>query len=72
MRIRVFGSSGAELPGHRPPSFLLNGKILFDIGSLTNILPAKDLLKLLKMKLGPKGSMSSTSSLNISNWLRRS
>ncbi len=46
MRIRVLGSSGAELPGHRPPSFLLNGKILFDAGSLTNILPAKDLLKI--------------------------
>ena len=46
MRIRVLGSSGTELPGHRPPSFLLNGKILFDAGSLTNILPAKDLLKI--------------------------
>ncbi len=46
MRIRVLGSSGAELPGHRPPSFLLNGKILFDAGSLTNILPAKNLLKI--------------------------
>jgi ribonuclease BN (tRNA processing enzyme) len=46
MRIRVLGSSGAELPGQRPPSFLLNGKILFDAGSLTNILPAKDLLKI--------------------------
>jgi ribonuclease BN (tRNA processing enzyme) len=46
MRIRVLGSSGAELPGHRPPSFLLDGKILFDAGSLTNILPAKDLLKI--------------------------
>jgi ribonuclease BN (tRNA processing enzyme) len=46
MRIRVLGSSGAELPGHRPPSFLLNGKILFDAGSLTNILPAKDLSKI--------------------------
>jgi ribonuclease BN (tRNA processing enzyme) len=46
MRIKVLGSSGTELPGHRPPSFLLNGKILFDAGSLTNILPAKDLLKI--------------------------
>jgi ribonuclease BN (tRNA processing enzyme) len=46
MRIRVLGSSGAELPGHRPPSFLLDGKILFDAGSLTNVLHAKDLLKI--------------------------
>jgi ribonuclease BN (tRNA processing enzyme) len=46
MRIRVLGSSGAELPGHRPPSFLLNGRILFDAGSLTNVLPAKDLLRI--------------------------
>jgi len=46
MRIRVLGSSGAELPGHRPPSFLLNGKILFDAGSLTNTLHFKDLLKI--------------------------
>ncbi len=46
MRIRVLGSSGAELPGHRPPSLLLNGKILFDAGSLTDILPAKHLLKI--------------------------
>jgi ribonuclease BN (tRNA processing enzyme) len=46
MKIRVLGSSGAELPGYRPPSFLLDGKILFDAGSLTNILPAKDLLKI--------------------------
>ena len=46
MKIKVLGSSGAELPGHRPPSYLLNGKILFDAGSLTNILPTKDLLKI--------------------------
>lgn len=41
MKIKVLGSSGAEMPGHRPPSFLLDGKILFDTGSLTNILDAK-------------------------------
>jgi ribonuclease BN (tRNA processing enzyme) len=46
MRIRVLGCSGSELPAHRPPSFLLNGKILFDAGSLTNILHTKDLLKI--------------------------
>jgi ribonuclease BN (tRNA processing enzyme) len=41
MKIKVLGCSGAEFPGHRPPSFLLNGKILFDTGSLTNILDIK-------------------------------
>jgi ribonuclease BN (tRNA processing enzyme) len=38
MKIKVLGCSGAEFPGHRPPSFLLNGEILFDTGSLTDIL----------------------------------
>jgi len=41
MKIRVLGCSGAECPGHRPPSFLLNGKILFDTGSLTDVLDMK-------------------------------
>ena len=46
MRIRVLGCSGVEGPGHRPPSLLLSGKIAFDAGSLTNILPTKDLFKI--------------------------
>ena len=41
MKIKVLGCSGAESPRHRPPSFLLNGKILFDTGSLTNVLDVK-------------------------------
>jgi len=41
MNIKVLGCSGAEFPGHRPPSFLLDDKILFDTGSLTNILDVK-------------------------------
>jgi ribonuclease BN (tRNA processing enzyme) len=41
MNIKVLGCSGAEIPGHRPPSFLLNGKILFDTGSLTHLLDVK-------------------------------
>jgi ribonuclease BN (tRNA processing enzyme) len=41
MKIKVLGSSGAEFPGRRPPSLLLNGKILFDTGSLTNVLDMK-------------------------------
>jgi ribonuclease BN (tRNA processing enzyme) len=38
MEIKVLGCSGAEFPGHRPPSFLLSDKIIFDTGSLTHIL----------------------------------
>lgn len=38
MKITVLGCSGAEFPGHNPPGFLLDGEILFDAGSLTNIL----------------------------------
>jgi ribonuclease BN (tRNA processing enzyme) len=46
MKVRVLGCSGAEFPGHRPPSFLLDGKILFDAGSLTNVLDIKAQLKI--------------------------
>lgn len=46
MKIRVLGCSGAETPGHRPPSFLLNGRILFDTGSVTNVLDVKDQRKI--------------------------
>src|SRR4030042_3510517 len=46
MEIKVLGCSGAEFPGHRPPSFLLDGKILFDTGSLTNILDIEGQLKI--------------------------
>lgn len=46
MKIKVLGCSGAEFPGNRPPSFLLNGNILFDTGSLTNVLDIKAQLKI--------------------------
>ena len=46
MKIKVLGASGAELPGHNPPSLLLNDKILFDAGSLTHVLDLKDQLKI--------------------------
>lgn len=46
MRIKVLGCSGAEFAGHRPPGFLLDGKISFDAGSLTNVLSAKAQLKI--------------------------
>lgn len=38
MKIKVLGCSGAEFPGHNPPGFLLDNEILFDAGSLTNVL----------------------------------
>jgi ribonuclease BN (tRNA processing enzyme) len=41
MKIKVLGCSGAEFPGHNPPGFLLDERILFDAGSLTNVLDAK-------------------------------
>lgn len=46
MKIRVLGASGAEFPGHNPPSLLLNDRILFDAGSLTHVLDLKDQLKI--------------------------
>ncbi len=41
MKINVLGCSGSEFPGHNPPGFLLDENILFDAGSLTNVLDRK-------------------------------
>src|SRR5208283_586430 len=41
MKINVLGCSGAEFPGHNPAGFLLDRKILFDAGTLTNVLDGK-------------------------------
>jgi ribonuclease BN (tRNA processing enzyme) len=38
MKIKVLGCSGATFPNHHPPGFLLDDRILFDAGSLTDIL----------------------------------
>jgi ribonuclease BN (tRNA processing enzyme) len=46
MKIKVLGCAGAEFPGYRPSSFLLNGRILFDTGNLTNVLDVKGQLKI--------------------------
>ena len=46
MKIKVLGCSGAESPRHRPPSFLLGNKILFDTGSLTDTLEVADQMKI--------------------------
>ena len=34
MRLKVLGSSGAEFPGHYPPAFLIDGKLLLDGGTI--------------------------------------
>jgi cAMP phosphodiesterase len=41
MKIKVIGCSGAEFPGHKTPSFLLDDEIIFDAGSFTGVLDEK-------------------------------
>lgn len=45
MRLKVLGCSGAEFPGHNPPSFLLDESLVFDAGSLTSVLSERAQLK---------------------------
>ncbi|MBF0560189.1 MAG: 3',5'-cyclic-nucleotide phosphodiesterase, partial [Nitrospirae bacterium] len=42
MKINVLGCSGAEFPGHNPAGFLLDGKTLFDAGTLTHVLNGRE------------------------------
>jgi ribonuclease BN (tRNA processing enzyme) len=46
MKIKVIGCSGADLPSHNTSAFLLNDEILFDAGSLGNVLDEKAQLKI--------------------------
>jgi ribonuclease BN (tRNA processing enzyme) len=46
MKIKVLGCSGAEFPKHHFSSFLIDGKILLDAGSVTDVLSEKDQLKI--------------------------
>jgi cAMP phosphodiesterase len=46
MKIEVIGCSGAEMPGHNAPAFLLDNEILFDAGSLTGVLDEKAQLRI--------------------------
>jgi len=39
LKLTVLGCSGAELPGHRPPGYLLDDEILVDAGTVTSVLP---------------------------------
>lgn len=46
MKIRVIGCSGAVIPGHRAPSFLLDEEIVFDAGSFSDVLDEKAQMKI--------------------------
>ena len=46
MKIKVLGCSGAEFPKHHFSSFLIDGKILLDAGSVTDVLSERDQLKI--------------------------
>jgi ribonuclease BN (tRNA processing enzyme) len=46
MKIKVLGCSGAAFPDHHPPGFLLDERILFDAGSLTNVLDEEAQMKI--------------------------
>ncbi len=46
MEIRVLGCYGSQLPGFNTTSFLLDGKILLDGGTITSVLTAEEQLKI--------------------------
>jgi ribonuclease BN (tRNA processing enzyme) len=46
MKIRVLGCHGSELPGYNTTSFLIDGKILIDAGTVTSVLTAEEQLKI--------------------------
>jgi ribonuclease BN (tRNA processing enzyme) len=46
MKVKVLGSSGAEFPGFHPPGFLIDGKILFDGGTIGASLKGDDQWKI--------------------------
>ena len=46
MKIKVLGCSGATFPDHRPPGFLLDDRVLFDAGSLTDVLNERAQMKI--------------------------
>lgn len=46
MEIKVLGCYGAEFPGYSNPGFLLDDEVLFDAGSLTNVLDKRSQLRI--------------------------
>jgi hypothetical protein len=35
MKLKVIGSSGGEFPGHNPPAFLIDDRMLLDAGTIS-------------------------------------
>jgi ribonuclease BN (tRNA processing enzyme) len=46
MKIDVLGCSGAKFPGHNTPTFMLGKEILFDAGTIAEVLNEKQQLKI--------------------------
>ena len=42
MKLRILGSAGAELPGFRPPAFLIDDALLLDAGTIGSVLTEKE------------------------------
>ena len=42
MEIRVLGCHGSQLPGFNMTSFLINGTVLVDAGTVTSVLTADE------------------------------
>jgi cAMP phosphodiesterase len=46
MQIRVLGCHGSQLPGYNTTSFLINGKVLIDGGTITSVLNIEEQLNI--------------------------
>lgn len=46
MKLRILGSAGAELPGFRPPAFLLDDQLLLDAGTIGSVLSEEEQWKI--------------------------
>jgi ribonuclease BN (tRNA processing enzyme) len=46
MKLRILGSAGAELPGFRPPAFLLDDQLLLDAGTIGSVLTEEEQWKI--------------------------
>jgi ribonuclease BN (tRNA processing enzyme) len=46
MKLRVLGSAGAELPGFKPPAFLLDDQLLLDAGTIGSVLNEEEQLNI--------------------------
>ena len=46
MRLQILGSAGAEYPGFHPPSFLIDGQLLLDAGTIGSVLSEEEQWKI--------------------------